>query len=276
MKKLVACLLISPIALASCLVQQKSLAQVNSVCLGEGNSGLPGGCAAVLGRRSLTVIGQGLVKAPADTALMEFRFSSRGSSEGSEDLSIQTARQFTEDALKPAIDALQKAGISTANITLQTGSVQNPKLLVKVDKPTQENLQKLVQIVDRSLKSKQQIFLQSIGASYSVNSCELLERTARRTALQDAQKQLITLAQDVRVELGELISVTVLPMTGASASIGCGTKVGVPTSPLSFAAEEATPPYNPSDKPEVQVKSQVSVTHAIKTKNKPSMSGGGQ
>jgi hypothetical protein len=160
---------------------------------------------------------------------------------------------------------LKSAGVPSSNIKIQTSSIQNPKVLAKLNKPTQEGIQKIVLTVDQSLKSNQQIFLQSIGAQYSVNSCEPLERTARRIALQDAQKQLTTLAQDVKVQMGELLSVTVLPLTGSSSSVGCGTKIGVPTTPFSLTTDEATPPYNPSDKPEVQVRSQVSVTHAIKS-----------
>jgi hypothetical protein len=68
----------------------------------------------------------------------------------------------------------------------------------------------------------------------------------------------------ISVQLGELLSVTVLPLQGSSNSTGCGSKVGVPNMPVSIVIDDATPPYNPSDPPEVQVRSQVSVTHAIK------------
>ncbi|UBF27423.1 SIMPL domain-containing protein [Kovacikia minuta CCNUW1] len=230
------------------------------------------GCLGVtqttVGRRSLTVMGQGQVKAPADAALLEFRFGSREESSAAAadapGLSIQDSRKLAETALKPTVNALMTAGIPARNITVQTGSIQNPKLLVKVDKPTQDRLQQIVLTVDQSLKSGQQLFLQTIGAVYSVDRCEPLERSARQIALQDAKRQMTTLAQDVKVELGELLSVTVLPLIGSSASLGCGTKVGVSASPLTLVTDETTPPYNPSDKPEVEVRSQVSVTHAIR------------
>lgn len=218
------------------------------------------------GRRSLTVIGRGQVTATADTAIMEFRFASRDSSVSetlSPGLSLPAARRQTEGALQPAITALQTAGIPARNITLQTYSVQSPKLLVVVDKPTQDGLQELVLQVEQSLATSQTIFLQGIGAGYAVNTCEALERSARRLALRDAQRQMATLAQDVNVALGELLSVTVLPLVGASASVGCGTKAGMPVSSFPFTSEETTPPYNPADKPQVQVRSEVSVTHAI-------------
>lgn len=259
--------------LAVCLwVEQSQVAAAQTnLCEGlHGNSAIAQSCQPLAGQRFLTVIGQGQVTVPADTALMEFRFANRdqpGMGMDVPGVSIQTARQFTEDALQPVVTALRGAGIPAANINIQTSSIQNPILLVKIDKPTQEGLQQTVLTVDQSLKSSQQLFLQSIGAGYLVNNCEPLQRSARRIALQDARSQIKTLAQDVSVELGELFSVTVLPLMGSSASLGCGSKVGVPVSPLSFSTNEATPSYNPADKPEVQVRSQVSITHTIQSKD---------
>lgn len=220
-----------------------------------------------MARRSLTVIGQGQVTAPADTALLEFRFGNReplsAPDTTSPEQSIATQQQLTQKAFQPTIEALTQAGVPERNITAQTRSAQAPKLLVTVPKPTQERLQQLVLTVEKSLQPNNPLFVQGVGASYAVNSCQPLERSARRIALRDAQSQLTTLAQDVGVTLGELLYVTVLPITGPANTSNCGTKVGVPLSPLSFSADETTPPYDPSDPPEVQIRSQVSVTHAI-------------
>jgi uncharacterized protein YggE len=222
----------------------------------------------VIERRSLTVVGLGQVTAPADIALLEFRFGSREALNAPESnipgLSIEAARKNTETNLQPAVKALTEAGIPARNVSLQTSSLQSPALLVRVEKPTQEGLQKTVLMVNQALKSSQSLFLQSIGAGYAVNSCQSLQRSARRIALRDAQEQLISLAQDISVQLGELLSVTVLPLQGSSNSTGCGSKVGVPNMPVSIVIDDVTPPYNPSGPPEVQVRSQVSVTHAIK------------
>ena len=268
---------LSALTMVSLCLGQMQVARADLSCKLADSGNLPiagnaeaciGATQAGVGRRSLTVLGQGQVTAPADSALLEFRFGSRESPSSAEadspGISIQDARKISETALKPTVNALTAAGVPARNITIQTSSIQNPKLLVKVDKPTQERLQQVVLTVDQSLKSGKQLFLQSVGAAYAVDRCELLERSARRIALQDAQRQMTTLAQDVKVQLGELLSVTVLPLVGSAASVGCGTKVGVSTSPLSLSTDETTPPYNPSDRPEVQVRSQVSVTHAIK------------
>ena len=220
--------------------------------------------------RSLTTTGQGQVTAPADTALLEFRISSRdsaGSQDNSAGLSLQTLRKFTEDALKPTVDALLKAGVPQRNILLQSSSLQNPKLLVTVEKPTQEGLQQITLAVEQSLRPSRQLFLQSIGAVYSVNTCQPLERAARRLALTDAQRQIATLAQDLSVPLGELLSASTSPLIGASRSSACGTRVGIPTSAANAflpPSEESLPPYDPADLPQVQIRSQVSLTHGIK------------
>ncbi|NJP11358.1 MAG: SIMPL domain-containing protein [Leptolyngbyaceae cyanobacterium RU_5_1] len=230
-------------------------------------------CVLLAGRRSLTVIGQGQVTAPADTAMLEFAIGDRGSSGSEADspgVSLQTTKRITENALSPTVNALIAAGVPASNITIQTSPLQNPKLLVQLDKPTQDKVQQVVLTVDQSLASNKQIFLQSISAGYAVNTCEPLQRSARRIALQDAQSQLTTLAQDLKIQPGELLSVTMMPFTASRTAISCGSKVAVPVSPLSLTSEESTPPYNPSDKPEVQVRSQVSVTHAIKAGDRSS------
>lgn len=241
--------------------QMRSPAEIEPICT-------PQQCGATVnGRRSLTVVGQGQVTAPADVATLEFRFGNAASLNDSRPttpgLSIRATQQLTEEALKPTRDALAKIDVPSRSITVQTSSLQSPKLLVQVEKPTQERLQTIVLAVNDSLQGNQQLFLQSIGATYRINICQPLERQARRLALRDALNQSKTLAQDVQVQLGELLSVTAYPIAGSPSLVGCGTKVGVQNSLLPLASEETAPPYDPADKPEVQVRSQVSITYAI-------------
>lgn len=220
-------------------------------------------------RRSLTVIGQGQVTVPADVALLEFQLGVRDAPAADEPgLSLQRAQQITDATLKPTIDALLAVGVDRRNITTQITSLQSPKLFVRLEKPRQEQMQQVVLTVDQALRRDRQLFVQSIGARYSTNRCELVERSARRIALRDAQRQMTTLAEDVGERLGELQSVVVLPIVGPASSVGCGTKVGVSIGASPLAIDEATPPYNPAEKPEVTVRSQVSVTHAIQPAQK--------
>jgi uncharacterized protein YggE len=244
MRKIIVLSLLSTLTLGSGV--GSAIAQEPKLCGSDGNSPINQQDIRCAGRRSLTVIGQGLVTAPADVALLEFRFGKReqpGTGEDAPGLSLQTARQFTETMLQPPINALKKMGIPANQITIQTSSIQNPKLLVKLDKPTQEKIQSAALAVDQSLKSSQQLFLQGIGAGYSVNRCTPLERSARQIALRDAQTELTALAQELAVGLGKLLAVTVLPLAGPTNSIGCGTKIGIPSAPLSFTSDETLPPY---------------------------------
>jgi uncharacterized protein YggE len=228
--------------------------------------------------RSLTVIGQGQVTAPADAARLEFRLGNRdfgsdrrstGSETDRRTTTNETERQQIEKTLQPIVKLLLAAGIPERDIVLETRSPQNPKLRVTVMRPTQDRLQEIVQLVERSFSSSGQLILQGTGAAYLVNNCQPFELAARRIALQDARRQLGTLAIDVGAELGELMSVTVFPIVAPASVSSCGSKVGVSTSTLSLAADETTPPYDPTDNPEVQIRSQVSVTHRIKSDRLP-------
>lgn len=249
--------------LAAAQSNSSSLCVVNNQPTGGPQECIPLSDLAIA-RRSLTVIGQGQVSAPADTALLEFRFGTQSQLSGDQPDSLQLARRVSDQALKPTLQALAKAGVSDRAITVQANPLQNPSLRVQIERPTQERVQEIVLTVERSLQSNRDVFLQSIGAAYTLRNCQPLAESARRIALRDAQSQVRSLAREVGVGLGELMHVTVMPFIGAPSTTACGTKVGVPdTSPFALSIEETAPPYNPSDKPEVQVRSQVSITHAI-------------
>jgi uncharacterized protein YggE len=163
------------------------------------------------------------------------------------------------------VDALVAIGVPVRNIQIQTSSVESPKVLVRLDKPTRDRVQQAVTTVDRAVKTNSRLFVQSIGAVYAVNNCQPLERAARRVALRDAQNQVRSLATDLNVKVGDLLLVTVLPLSGSPAAFStCGSKTSVSLLPFPAPVNEAAPPYNPSDPAEVQVRSQVSVTYGIK------------
>lgn len=220
-------------------------------------------------QRAITVIGQGQVTAPADVALLEFTFGSRSALEdtpttGSVTESIEERRQQIEQSLKPIVAALVSAKIPEPSITVQTSALETPKLLVTIDRPTRERVQEIVLTVDRATRTNRQFFIQNTGAAYNVRNCQPLERTARKIALSDAQGQMRSLATDLNAQLGELLFVTVFPLSGLPAAFSnCGSKVGVPSNNPLVASEDSLPAYDPSDPTEVVVRSQVSVTYAI-------------
>ncbi|MCL1467786.1 SIMPL domain-containing protein [Argonema galeatum] len=223
---------------------------------------------SLINGRAIAVIGQGQATAPADTARLEFRFASRAPAEPPPPAATETPAEETaslpgEELLKPVVDALVAIKVPKDNITIETSSLENPKLLVKLDKPTRERVQEVVKVASSALQGGDALFIQGIGAEYAVNNCQPLESTARRAALKDAQNQVRGIASEMGVEVGELLLVTVYPIVSPASVSACGSKVAVPTSPFA-ALSENTPPYNPSAPTEVQVRSQVSVTYAIK------------
>jgi uncharacterized protein YggE len=221
--------------------------------------------------RAVTLIGQGQVTAPADIAQLEFTLGSQtdfdNRSAANPPLSVEDKRQAIEAAIQPIVAALLELKIPKDNIALQTNALESPKLRVQINKPTQERLQQIVVTVDRATKTNRQFFVQSIGAAYSINNCQPLERAARRLALNDAQTQIKILALDLNVTIGELLFVTAFPISGLPAAFSnCGSKVGVPSPNLIVPDESTFPPYSPSDPIEVKVRSQVSLTYEIKPK----------
>ena len=217
-------------------------------------------------KRAVTVIGQGQASAPADKALLEFRLGSRESAEQPPGVAVPAPQEedlLIKAALKPVIDALIAIKVPAENIEIQTSSVENPKMLVRFNNPTREQMQQVVTVASNALQKSNKLFLQGIGAEYGVNDCQPLERAARRLAISDAQVEVTSVALELGVKVGEILFVTVYPSSGPPNVSACGSKAAVPTSPFSVTSE-STPPYNPSVPPEVQVRSQVSVTYAIK------------
>ncbi|MFB2934892.1 SIMPL domain-containing protein [Aerosakkonemataceae cyanobacterium BLCC-F154] len=220
----------------------------------------------LINQRAITVIGQGQVSVPADTARLEFRFASRNPL----DTTARSTPSLTpgtvlpaEDPLKSVIDALVAIEIPVNNIEVQTSALENPKILVKISKPTREKMQEVVKTVNLTTETSSQLFVQGVSAEYAVNNCQPLERDARRKAIRDAETQVRSVALEMSVQLGELLLVTVYPLVSPASVSACGTKVAVPLSPFS-SISQSIPPYDPSALPEVQVRSQVSVTYSIK------------
>ncbi len=228
----------------------------------------PGTPQMMTNQRAITVVGQGLAVTPADTAKIEFRFGNRAPFDQPPQATVASADSNlnlpVEIALQPVVDALVAIKVPVDNIQLQSSSLDNPKLVVQVNKPTRDRVQEVVKVVTSALSSDSNLFIQGIGAEYGVNNCVPLERTARRAALRDALTQAQIIAFDLGVKVGDILFVTVFPSFGSPASSSCGSKVGVPVSPSSiFSVSETAPPYDPSANPEVQLRMQVSITYAI-------------
>lgn len=219
-------------------------------------------------RRSITVLGQGQVTAPADRARLEFSISIRDPAEALDSdvpqmLNPPVRSSLSADVLQPIVEALVAAKVPKDAIAVRMSGVENAEVIVELNKPTKPRVQEVVLAVSEAARNNGRLFLQSVGAEYSVNNCRPLENASRRAALNDAQTRLESLAAAVKVGLGEVLHITEFPVAGLpSAFSNCGTKVGAPADPLR-ASSGSTPPYDPAAPTEVQVRSQVSVTYAI-------------
>ena len=220
----------------------------------------------LLNQRAMTVVGQGLSTAPADTARLELSLGLRLPVDPSGGAPMNPS---LEELLQPLITVLTASGISRDQIQIQTVQIENPRLFITVNRPTRENLQTLVSQINQSLRQSEALFLQSIGAEYAINNCLFLERRARQAALSDAQTRANNLATDLGVRRGDILLVTEYPILGSSASGACGSKVGVPVSLPFGTASDNLPPYNPAAQTEVQLRSQVSITYIIEDLSAP-------
>jgi uncharacterized protein YggE len=185
----------------------------------------------ILNQRAVTVIGQGQATAPADKAVIEFRFASRDASEPPEvalPVAPVVVTELNKTALQPIVNALVAIKVPKNNIEVQTSSGENPRLFVRLDKPSRERVQQVVGVASQAIRGSRVLFLQGIGAQYAVNNCQQLESQARRIALKDAQNQVKGVAQDLDVKVGNVLLVTVFPLSGSPNSSACGSKVAVP------------------------------------------------
>ena len=80
--------------------------------------------------------------------------------------------------------------------------------------------------------------------------------------MKDAQYQGKSIALEMGVKLGEVLYLKVYPIVSPTSVASCGSKVAVPVTAF-FTTSETIPPYNPSDLPEIKVRSQIGITYAI-------------
>lgn len=216
--------------------------------------------------RNITVLGQGQVTAPADTARLEIQLISRnpfGADAGVPNRLALNNQPLQTTVLQPVVAALEAIGVPIAAITVQATSSESAEVIVLLEKPTRPRVQEVVLTASNAAQKTQRLEVQSVGAEYAVRNCKPLENASRRAALSDAQQRLQALATAVRVRLGDVLQVTEFPVAGSPSTFSqCGSKVGAPASLLSPPSTGA-PPYDPAAPTEVRVLSQISVTYAI-------------
>nr|WP_290228083.1 SIMPL domain-containing protein [Trichocoleus desertorum] len=216
--------------------------------------------------RNITVLGQGQVAAPADSARLEIQMITRNPFGVAVDVPNQLNignQSLQPSALQPVVTALEAIGVPAEAITVQVTSSDSAEVVVLLEKPTRPRVQEVVLTANSAAQKTNRFDVQSVGAEYAVRNCRPLENASRRAALSDAQQRLQALATTVQVRLGSVLQITELPVAGSpSAFAQCGSKVGGPANLLA-PARTGAPPYDPAAPTEVRVISQISVTYAI-------------
>lgn len=237
-------------------------------------------------RHSLMVIGQGVVRVPADTADIELVFSSGASNDQLETqpsalpearrLSSQTLllnykiaaeslpnpKSLTKATLQRVVNSLVAKGIRADKIQVQINanpSADNAKILVRLEKPTRDRVQEIVATANKTTSEIENLSVKNVGVEYAVNDCQALQSSVYQSAMKDAQSRAQALATAMGVKVG-IPSVAEPFYTLLYPS--CSSKTGVPLP--SFASFLLSPAYNPDAPAEVEMKKDIFVTYTTK------------
>ena len=237
-------------------------------------------------RHSLMVIGQGVVRVPADTADIELVFSSKASNDELQTqpsslpqtrrissptllLNYKTAaeslaskKSLTKATLQPVVNSLVAKGISADKIQVQinaNSSENNAKILVRLEKPTRERVQEIVGTANKATSEIENLSVKSVGVEYAVNDCQALQSSVYQSAMKDAQSRAQALATAMGAKLG---TPSVAEPFYTLLYPSCSSKTGVPLP--SFAGFLLSPAYNPDAPAEVEMKKDIFVTYTTK------------
>ncbi|MFN6514572.1 MAG: SIMPL domain-containing protein [Nostoc sp. CreGUA01] len=243
-------------------------------------------------RHSIMVMGQGVVKVPADTADIELVFSSKDSNDELEAQpstlsqvrrktlptlllnyktpigqipstpALENKKALTKATLQPIVDNLVANGISANKIQLQVNpnsSENNAKILVRVEKPTRDRIQEIIGTVNKATSKLENLTVSNVGVEYAVNDCQALQSSVYQSAMKDAQSRAQALATAMGAKLG---TPSVAEPFYTLFYPSCNSKSGV-TLP-SFASFLLTPTYDPDAPAEVEMKKDIFVTYTVK------------
>jgi uncharacterized protein YggE len=220
----------------------------------------------------LTVTGYGMASANADSAILEFYFSttavypkpatdtggssSSGSAQDSQ--TTPTTTGISEADLQPVIDALVAAGVDRGDIEYIGGSYYDPYYASATLRVTVKDIGKLgdlMKAASDSAATLTTVYLQGNYVSYTISDCSALEGAAMAEAVKDADARSKALATAVSVTRGSVkgaSSDAYSPFGGTACS---GGYVGpYPVGGVTYAEGQRS---------QVQVYATVSVTYAI-------------
>ncbi|WP_088241603.1 SIMPL domain-containing protein [Calothrix rhizosoleniae] len=195
----------------------------------------------VSNRQGLMVQGQGEASAPADRANIQLFLASqiRRISPSRKTPTPTKQGSLTRATLQPIIDAIVTQGVPSNNIDVNIGASasysgypyrQNPnnaQLSVKVSQPTQEKIQEIVKVANKTIATNKDFILRRINVNYEVDDCQALEKQAYIAAVKDAQNRANILAQAMNVKIVTTPSIMESPWSNffpSAAASNCSSK----------------------------------------------------
>ncbi|WP_414544236.1 SIMPL domain-containing protein [Nostoc sp. CCY0012] len=237
-------------------------------------------------RNSLMVIGQGIVKVPADTAdielvigtdsnnnelesqLSSLPISLRSSSTNvllnqqkpapiSRKLTLASQIALNQATLKPIVDSLVAKGIRANNIKVQPSENQ-AKILVRLEKPTSDRVKEIIATANAATNKLDNLTINNVGVNYAVTDCQALQSAAYQSAMKDAQSRAQALATAMGAKLG---NASVAEPFYTLLYPSCSSKAGLPLP--SFGGLLSFPSFNPDNPAEVEMKKDIFVTYTV-------------
>lgn len=159
----------------------------------------------------LSAVGSGVATAPADTAVIYLNYYSNYYPQPSDNPNTPPPAPPTATAadMKPVVDALVAAGAIAGNIEANAdpNAAGAFRVRVKLDKPTQANVQALVAAANTAASKNSKFSTGGAQVGYFTNNCSALETEARKLAMADARSRSTALATTAGITLGRLTAV---------------------------------------------------------------------
>lgn len=214
---------------------------------------------------SLTATGYGRAFAPVDQAAVIVSYALNYYPEiTSEDGMLPQPPVAQPSDLSEIVDALVNAGIARSAISVSLGahSFQSLRLIIRVDSPTRERLNELIELSNNTAIEDSRFIANTSGVVYTARDCQATENAARQLAIDDARAQTTALASGIGVQAGDLLSASGSVTWSYSTPFPAGCPSNLDDI-LSYTGLYGAQFYDPLLPPQVPVDVSVSLTYGI-------------
>ncbi len=202
--------------------------------------------------RTITVNGSAESRVPATLARVTMGLSS-------------TDHQpvFTAQNIRPIIDALIKAGADPSSVHVPLGLTSSgawsaASISAAFSQPTAASVQGGIKSAATIVASMKDVTLTGVWLDLTASDCSAVLEGLRHDAVSQAHAKALSLASDLKVQLGAALTVASFDQNAADGS--CSTEYAVGQ----YSGEGPKGPIAPTDYATVPVQSHLSVTYTIK------------